>query len=86
MIGCLNFVNFLALKDLPDQSISKEVEFNSNFQAIQTANDILSDSQWRLKYDTDRLYTGYGKLHGPPKFNSPKALTKYYPASSSAKP
>ncbi|GMG35160.1 unnamed protein product [Aspergillus oryzae] len=55
-------------------------------RTIQTANDILSDSQWRLKYDTDRLYTGYGKLHGPPKFNSPKALTKYYPASSSAKP
>ncbi|KAF7593813.1 hypothetical protein BBP40_010747 [Aspergillus hancockii] len=77
----------LALKYHPDRNPGKEVDFISKFQAIQAANEILSDPQQRLRYDTDRLRAGYGKLYGPPKTNSPrKAPTNSYTASSSAKP
>lgn len=57
----------LALKYHPDRNPGKEQEFNAKFQAIQAANEILSDPQQRLKYDTDRLRAGYGKHYGPPK-------------------
>lgn len=43
------------------------MEFNAKFQAIQAANEILSDPTQRLMYDTDRLRAGYGKFYGPPK-------------------
>ncbi|KAB8213286.1 DnaJ domain protein [Aspergillus novoparasiticus] len=77
----------LALKYHPDRNPGKEVEFIAKFQAIQAANEILSDPQQRLRYDTDRLRAGYGKYYGPPKTNSPrKAPTKNYPSSPSAKP
>ncbi|KAE8350122.1 hypothetical protein BDV28DRAFT_139728 [Aspergillus coremiiformis] len=77
----------LALKYHPDRNPGKEVDFISKFQAIQAANEILSDPQQRLRYDTDRLRAGYGKFYGPPKSNSPrKAPTKSYPSSPSAKP
>ncbi|KAJ6160484.1 hypothetical protein N7470_003880 [Penicillium chermesinum] len=57
----------LALKYHPDRNPGKEQEFNAKFQAIQAAHEILSDPQQRLKYDTDRLRAGYGKVYGPPK-------------------
>ncbi|GAB1208693.1 hypothetical protein APSETT445_007444 [Aspergillus pseudonomiae] len=70
-----------------DRNPGKEVEFISKFQAIQAANEVLSDPQQRLRYDTDRLRAGYGKYYGPPKSNSPrKAPTKNFPSSPSAKP
>lgn len=60
----------LALKYHPDKNPGKEAEFNVKFQAIKTAHDLLSDPTTRLKYDTDRLRAGYGKVSGPPKTSS----------------
>ncbi|KAJ5519786.1 Heat shock protein DnaJ N-terminal [Penicillium fimorum] len=60
----------LALKYHPDRNPGREVEFNAKFQAIQAANEILSDPSQRLKYDTDRLRAGYGKCYGPAKANT----------------
>ncbi|KAJ5774967.1 hypothetical protein N7457_009863 [Penicillium paradoxum] len=60
----------LALKYHPDRNPGREVEFIAKFQAIQAANEILSDCSQRLKYDTDRLRAGYGKVYGPPKANT----------------
>ncbi|KAJ5428656.1 Heat shock protein DnaJ [Penicillium cf. griseofulvum] len=60
----------LALKYHPDRNPGREVEFNAKFQAIQAANEILSDPSLRLKYDTDRLRAGYGKCYGPAKANT----------------
>ncbi|KAJ5365720.1 Heat shock protein DnaJ N-terminal [Penicillium concentricum] len=60
----------LALKYHPDRNPGREVEFNAKFQAIQAANEILSDPSQRLKYDTDRLRAGYGKCYGPTKANT----------------
>ncbi|KAJ5161924.1 Heat shock protein DnaJ N-terminal [Penicillium capsulatum] len=62
----------LALKFHPDRNPGKEAEYNAKFQAIQAANEILSDPQQRLKYDTDRLRAGYGKFYGPPKTTQPR--------------
>ncbi|PWY90061.1 hypothetical protein BO70DRAFT_393252 [Aspergillus heteromorphus CBS 117.55] len=78
----------LALKYHPDRNPGKEVEFISKFQAIQAANEILSDPQQRLRYDTDRLRAGYGKLYGPPpKANTPrKTPASPYASSYSPKP
>ncbi|CDM38257.1 Heat shock protein DnaJ [Penicillium roqueforti FM164] len=70
----------LALKYHPDRNPGREVEFNAKFQAIQAANEILSDPSQRLKYDTDRLRAGYGKCYGPPKANTQrKTQTPTYP-------
>ncbi|KAI3013230.1 hypothetical protein CBS147346_233 [Aspergillus niger] len=77
----------LALKYHPDRNPGKELEFISKFQAIQAANEILSDPQQRLKYDTDRLRAGYGKLYGPPKANTArKAPTNPYASPYTPKP
>ncbi|OQE03085.1 hypothetical protein PENVUL_c035G03668 [Penicillium vulpinum] len=83
----------LALKYHPDRNPGREVEFNAKFQAIQAANEILSDPSQRLKYDTDRLRAGYGKFYGPPKANTQrKTQNPTYPpraaptASTSASP
>lgn len=68
----------------PDRNPGKELEFNAKFQAIQAANEILSDPQQRLKYDTDRLRAGYGKFYGPPKANTQRKAqpTSYSPPKS----
>ncbi|RAL05180.1 DnaJ domain protein [Aspergillus ibericus CBS 121593] len=76
----------LALKYHPDRNPGKELEFNSKFQAIQAANEILSDPQQRLRYDTDRLRAGYGKLYGPPKANTARKAPPNPYASYSPKP
>ncbi|EEP82299.1 predicted protein [Uncinocarpus reesii 1704] len=51
----------LAFKYHPDRNPGRETEFNSKFQALQTAYEVLNDSQLRSKYDTDRIRAGYGK-------------------------
>ncbi|PYH96723.1 hypothetical protein BO71DRAFT_448451 [Aspergillus ellipticus CBS 707.79] len=76
----------LALKYHPDRNPGKEVEFISKFQAIQAANEILSDPQQRLRYDTDRLRAGYGKLYGPAKTSTPRKAPMNPYASYSPKP
>ncbi|KAJ5614670.1 Heat shock protein DnaJ N-terminal [Penicillium herquei] len=62
----------LALKFHPDRNPGREQEFIAKFQAIQAAHEILSDPQQRLKYDTDRLRAGYGKVYGPGKTSAPR--------------
>ncbi|KAI9677313.1 MAG: hypothetical protein M1829_002656 [Trizodia sp. TS-e1964] len=59
----------LALKYHPDRNPGHELEFNSKFQAIQAAHEILTDPELKLKYDIDRarLYRPYSTpLHGRP--------------------
>ena len=46
---------FVALKYHPDRNPGKEAEYIPKFQAIQSANEILTDPTQRAKYDTDRL-------------------------------
>ncbi|KAL8942807.1 MAG: hypothetical protein Q9211_001236 [Gyalolechia sp. 1 TL-2023] len=48
----------LALKYHPDRNPGKELEFNSKFQAIQAAHEVLTDPQQRAKYDSDRIRKG----------------------------
>ncbi|PWY88775.1 DnaJ domain protein [Aspergillus sclerotioniger CBS 115572] len=76
----------LALKYHPDRNPGKELEFNSKFQAIQAANEILSDPQQRLRYDTDRLRAGYGKVYGPPRANTARKAPPNPYGSYSPKP
>lgn len=71
--------SFTALKYHPDRNPGKEIEFNSKFQAIQAAHEILVDPTQRLKYDTDRLRAGYGKFYGPPKPNNIPRKQPYTP-------
>ena len=47
-----------ALKYHPDRNPGKEVEYNSKFQAIQSANEVLTDPQQRAKYDAQRMRAG----------------------------
>ncbi|CAG8235031.1 unnamed protein product [Penicillium salamii] len=77
----------LALKYHPDRNPGREIEFNAKFQAIQAANEILSDPRQRLKYDTDRLRAGYGKNYGPARANTQrKTQTPAYPPRPTATP
>ncbi|KAL8940225.1 MAG: hypothetical protein Q9216_002934 [Gyalolechia sp. 2 TL-2023] len=48
----------VALKYHPDRNPGKELEFNSKFQAIQAAHEVLTDPQQRAKYDSDRIRKG----------------------------
>lgn len=75
-----------ALKYHPDRNPGRELEFNSKFQAIQAAHEILSDPQARLKYDTERLRAGYGKLYGPPSPNATRRTNNAaYPGATPGK-
>jgi len=47
-----------ALKYHPDRNPGRELEFNSKFQAIQSANEILTDPAQRARYDADRIRSG----------------------------
>lgn len=77
------------MKYHPDRNPGREAEFNAKFQAIQAAHEILSDPQQRLKYDTERLRAGYGKLYGPPQSNQSNGTrrtnTSSYPSAASGK-
>lgn len=59
-----------ALKYHPDRNPGKELEYNSKFQAIQSANEILTDPQQRAKYDAARMRAGllynYTNSSSPP--------------------
>ena len=54
----LTMSSFSALKYHPDRNPGKEVEYNSKFQAIQSANEVLGDPQQRAKYDAQRMRAG----------------------------
>lgn len=71
-----NNVLFSALKYHPDRNPGKEVEYNSKFQAIQSANEVLTDPQQRAKYDAQRmraglLHTYAGSSSSPTRPNVP---------------
>ncbi|KAL4893782.1 hypothetical protein BDV59DRAFT_23892 [Aspergillus ambiguus] len=77
----------LALKYHPDRNPGKETDFIAKFQAIQAAHEILGDPQQRLKYDTDRLRAGYGKLYGPGKSTTPrKTAANNFASTASTRP
>ena len=76
----------VALKFHPDRNQGHEQEVIAKFQAIQAAHEVLSDSQQRLKYDTERLRAGYGKLYGPAKTAARKPQPHYSPSYASAAP
>ena len=59
-----------ALKYHPDRNPGKEVEFNSKFQEIQSAHEILIDPAQKTKYDADRR-----KNAALNSYNSPTATT-----------
>ncbi|CEJ84664.1 hypothetical protein VHEMI03543 [[Torrubiella] hemipterigena] len=48
----------LALKYHPDRNPGREAEVNSKFQVIQTAHEVLSDSESKAKYDASRNRAG----------------------------
>lgn len=48
----------VALKYHPDRNPGNELESNSKFQAIQSANEILTDPVQRAKYDAQRMRAG----------------------------
>lgn len=56
----------LALKYHPDRNPGKELEFNSKFQEIQSANEILTDTAQRAKYDADRIRSGLFHTYASP--------------------
>ena len=68
-------MKLLALKYHPDRNPGKEVEFNAKFQAIQSANEVLTDPQQRAKYDLQRMRAGLSTYTGasppPPRPNVP---------------
>ena len=55
---CVDSILFLALKYHPDRNPGKELEYNAKFQAIQSANEVLTDPQQRAKYDAQRMRAG----------------------------
>ncbi len=67
---------FPALKYHPDRNPGKELEYNAKFQAIQSANEVLTDPQQRAKYDAQRmraglLHTYTGSSSSPTRPNVP---------------
>lgn len=72
----------LALKYHPDRNPGKELEFNSKFQEIQSANEILTDTAQRAKYDADRIRSGlFHSYASPTRPNMPprSPATNYPP-------
>ena len=65
----------LALKYHPDRNPGKEDEFNSKFQVIQAAHEVLTDDAQRAKYDLERArraarlndYTSPTRPNVPPR-------------------
>lgn len=54
----VNAMVLVALQFHPDRNPGKENEFNSKFQAIQSAHEVLSDPLRRAKYDAERIKAG----------------------------
>ena len=55
-----------ALKYHPDRNPGKEVEFNSRFQTLQAAHEVLGDPLQRAKYDADRIRAGLFSSYSSP--------------------
>lgn len=55
-----------AWKYHPDRNPGKEAEFKSKFQAIQSAQEVLSDPQLRVKYDSERIKVGLHNAYSTP--------------------
>jgi len=74
-----------ALKYHPDRNPGREVESNSKFQAIQSANEVLTDPQQRAKYDAQLIRSGH--LHtytNPPTADSRPPVPPRAPAPGSS--
>lgn len=71
----------LALLYHPDRNPGKELEFNSKFQAIQAAHDVLVDPQLRAKYDADRIRAGMLHTYASPSRPSmpPRKPATHFP-------
>ncbi|KAI9674168.1 MAG: hypothetical protein M1817_001986 [Caeruleum heppii] len=81
----------LALKYHPDRNPGKELEYISKFQAIQSAQEVLTDPVQRAKYDTDRARQGHGHGYMPsrpgvPTRNPYQATSNYPPPPSRTHP
>ncbi|KAI4218445.1 MAG: hypothetical protein LQ349_008716 [Xanthoria aureola] len=61
----------LALKYHPDRNPGKELEFNSKFQAIQAAHEVLTDPAQRARYDADRRKNGLLHTYSSPSRPNP---------------
>lgn len=81
-----SLTSWKALKYHPDKNPGQELESNAKFQAIKGANDILSDPQQRLEYDTKRLRAGYGKDYGPVRANTQRKPPPSQPPRSTTTP
>lgn len=60
----------------PDRNPGREVDFISKFQAIQAANEVLTDPEQKLKYDQDRRKQGYVV---PKATNAPRTNVNNFP-------
>ncbi|KAF2169407.1 hypothetical protein M409DRAFT_65083 [Zasmidium cellare ATCC 36951] len=71
----------LALQYHPDRNAGKEDECVPRFQAIQAANEVLSDPTTKAKYDQDRRKAGLYPTFKPnqPTPGNPYAATSNYP-------
>ncbi|SMY23197.1 unnamed protein product [Zymoseptoria tritici ST99CH_1A5] len=73
----------LALQYHPDRNAGNEAECVPRFQAIQAANEVLSDPTTKAKYDADRrkagLYPGTTYKPNVPTPGNPYAATSAYP-------
>ncbi|KAK4503350.1 hypothetical protein PRZ48_004265 [Zasmidium cellare] len=71
----------LALQYHPDRNAGKEDECVPRFQAIQAANEVLSDPTTKSKYDQDRRKAGLYPTFKPnqPTPGNPYAATSNYP-------
>ncbi|KZF25176.1 hypothetical protein L228DRAFT_236297 [Xylona heveae TC161] len=74
----------LALRYHPDRNPGKELEFNSKFQAIQSAHEVLSDPDQRLKYDANLKRTGRFYVRPTPPPPKPSPLRK--PTTTTGQP
>ncbi|EMF14466.1 uncharacterized protein SEPMUDRAFT_148167 [Sphaerulina musiva SO2202] len=73
----------LALQFHPDRNAGREEECVPRFQAIQAANEILSDPTLKAKYDADRrkvgLYPSFTRNNAPGSTGSPYAARSDFP-------
>ncbi|MCJ1287921.1 hypothetical protein MMC26_007273 [Xylographa opegraphella] len=67
----------LALKYHPDRNPGKEIEFNSKFQEIQSAHEILIDPIQKSKYDADRRKTAAFTSYTSPTATNTPARSPY---------
>ncbi|KAL9124044.1 MAG: hypothetical protein Q9217_006589 [Psora testacea] len=79
----------LAFKYHPDRNPGHEAEYAAKFQAIQSANEVLTDPAQRAKYDAQRIRHGLFNSHvaPPPRPNvPPRTQTTHFPPPPRAPP